>query len=397
MNDDVSMAFAEFPEMLGVDGRVAADLPCVVCGYNVRTQPGDGICPECATPIVKSLQRGLLRFASPPWVRTLARGARLILIALGIGFILGPLVQFIASFLFFASAPPAGLSVFWGLQQIIFGLVPLIMGIVGVVWLTRRAPGEDEPAGMTARKLTRVAICAAAVVLLIGMAGSFVMLTLINFPTGPTPATNPAQVFQSGAVDVIQFVMLTMVASLAIFMVVPLALLTHLIRLLKRCPVRHVVTLARVTFWGLLISAIPLIIGYGALALAMGPIMQTMMTPPPATAPATRPTTAPATMPTTMPGKWQVTVGVAPGGPQVTLSPNVPTTMPAAGPNAPPMPMPAPPMVGGFMSVMGAGFCGGCGTVVFGILFISTLVRACMAFFAEAREGERIGMEGAGT
>jgi MFS family permease len=40
---------------LDPEGRVADDLRCVSCGYNVRTLGADGLCPECAAPVRDSL------------------------------------------------------------------------------------------------------------------------------------------------------------------------------------------------------------------------------------------------------------------------------------------------------------------------------------------------------
>src|SRR5436305_1574598 len=39
------------------------NLPCLRCGYNLRTLATDGRCPECSTPIASSLDTNLLRYA----------------------------------------------------------------------------------------------------------------------------------------------------------------------------------------------------------------------------------------------------------------------------------------------------------------------------------------------
>lgn len=36
-------------------GRIAADLECLGCGYNLRTLPADGLCTECAHPVRETL------------------------------------------------------------------------------------------------------------------------------------------------------------------------------------------------------------------------------------------------------------------------------------------------------------------------------------------------------
>ena len=50
------------------DGRIAVDLPCVHCQYNLRTLAGDGNCPECGARVWQSTQARSLRFANTEWV-----------------------------------------------------------------------------------------------------------------------------------------------------------------------------------------------------------------------------------------------------------------------------------------------------------------------------------------
>jgi RNA polymerase subunit RPABC4/transcription elongation factor Spt4 len=54
------------------DGRIASDLACVRCSYNLRELRADSICPECGTAIARSLHGGLLAYADPDWVAHLA-------------------------------------------------------------------------------------------------------------------------------------------------------------------------------------------------------------------------------------------------------------------------------------------------------------------------------------
>lgn len=59
-------------------GQIVVDLSCARCGYNLRYQPRDGRCPECATPVAASLEQSTIEFADPRWLRSLALGALLI-------------------------------------------------------------------------------------------------------------------------------------------------------------------------------------------------------------------------------------------------------------------------------------------------------------------------------
>lgn len=69
----------QLSSIIDASGVISTDLPCRRCSYNLRGLMEEGRCPECGTPIGLSTQGDLLRFASPNWVETLARGIRFIL------------------------------------------------------------------------------------------------------------------------------------------------------------------------------------------------------------------------------------------------------------------------------------------------------------------------------
>ena len=48
-------------------GRIAEDLPCLRCGYNLRGLGSEAACPECASAVGQSIQGDLLRFCDPVW------------------------------------------------------------------------------------------------------------------------------------------------------------------------------------------------------------------------------------------------------------------------------------------------------------------------------------------
>ena len=58
-------------------GDITIDLPCARCGYNLRGLRADHLCPECGTPIERSLIGNLLRFADPEWLAKLRLGIAL--------------------------------------------------------------------------------------------------------------------------------------------------------------------------------------------------------------------------------------------------------------------------------------------------------------------------------
>ncbi len=53
---------------------LTTDVPCVQCGYNLRGLPEGGRCPECGTPIARSLRGNLLSTADPAWLERVYRG-----------------------------------------------------------------------------------------------------------------------------------------------------------------------------------------------------------------------------------------------------------------------------------------------------------------------------------
>src|SRR6266850_7433139 len=48
------------------------NIPCLRCGYNLRTLSSDARCPECSAAIYSSLDPTLLRYADPSWTTILA-------------------------------------------------------------------------------------------------------------------------------------------------------------------------------------------------------------------------------------------------------------------------------------------------------------------------------------
>lgn len=73
---------SELPIAEPIPGAPAAfttDLPCVVCGYNLRGLTPGGRCPECGSPVDRSVHGNLLRYADRGWLEKLLLGIRLTL------------------------------------------------------------------------------------------------------------------------------------------------------------------------------------------------------------------------------------------------------------------------------------------------------------------------------
>ncbi len=77
-------------ELLTQDGSsVRLDVNCIDCGYNLRMQPIEGRCPECATAVGDSLTRGRLTFMPVTWLRRVGNGIRETFFALSLIVVLG--------------------------------------------------------------------------------------------------------------------------------------------------------------------------------------------------------------------------------------------------------------------------------------------------------------------
>jgi hypothetical protein len=63
---------------------VLDDRPCLTCGYNLRSLPTSGKCPECAAPVERSLRGLLLRYSSPTYLARLRRGILLVEVTIGL-------------------------------------------------------------------------------------------------------------------------------------------------------------------------------------------------------------------------------------------------------------------------------------------------------------------------
>jgi hypothetical protein len=61
-------------------GRIARDIPCIHCGYNLRSLLPDQTCPECGAAVEPSLRGDALRHANPRWLRRLTVGMTCIVI-----------------------------------------------------------------------------------------------------------------------------------------------------------------------------------------------------------------------------------------------------------------------------------------------------------------------------
>ena len=72
------------PESLRLDddGRIDEDLSCLSCDYVLRGLLPSGQCPECGSPIARSLSRGWLQFCDLGWLARVRSGAGWVLLGI---------------------------------------------------------------------------------------------------------------------------------------------------------------------------------------------------------------------------------------------------------------------------------------------------------------------------
>ncbi|MBX3387881.1 MAG: hypothetical protein KF691_00350 [Phycisphaeraceae bacterium] len=156
--------------MTDLTPAVAEVRPCIKCGYNLQGLPATGNCPECATPIERSLRGDLLAFSDAAYLRALLRGVTFIMAG-----ILLVILNFIIGIALVAVIGP-GATILSG----VIGLAASGISIYGYYLYSSPDPGQlSENRGEQPRRIVRimllvsvVAAIAQFVLLMIGDGGA---------------------------------------------------------------------------------------------------------------------------------------------------------------------------------------------------------------------------------
>ncbi|MFG0251970.1 MAG: hypothetical protein ACF8NJ_03755 [Phycisphaerales bacterium JB038] len=224
------------------------DVFCRQCGYNLRGLTPEGKCPECGTPIERSLRGNLLVYSSPEYLTKLHQGVFLILAA-----IVAQIILTVLAIVLMAAVGLQGASTA-GVQLVLNGLGIAVSVASWYGWWLFSSP---DPAfvglerGNAARRVVRVAVMLIAA------------LTIAQ--TGMSYAVNSGT-----AVSTLSLALLTLVGllSLAASATMFFASMLYMRWLTPRIPDPKLFERSKMYMW-----LLPILVTVGAIACGLGPLV----------------------------------------------------------------------------------------------------------------------------
>ena len=227
-------------------GRVAQDVPCRSCKYNLRGLSPDGRCPECGTAVGWSIHGDLLCYSDPVWVRHLAAGSLWMIISVLGGIVVTVFGRAVTGAIFQDRVE---------LAQTFIGFSAFAVAFVGYWKLTMPDPRRDEQRPIwNIRQMTRLLAT-------VGFLSSVVVLILNLIPG--FPGALPTALMRTVAIPIGLFGLAGLVA--------PFLLFIHMRRLALRIPNDSLARQTRIVMWGLIISFATMMVGLLVTALIFFP------------------------------------------------------------------------------------------------------------------------------
>lgn len=143
---------------LGPAGRIAHDIPCIHCGYNLRTLLADQACPECNQPVGESLRGDMLWFSNPAWLAKLAGGTAWLILGSALWLVFRFALELLLQQRLATGTMAPATVVFTG--NAIFYAIKMAE-FVGIWMVTRPDPRTlGNPSPLDARALARILLVA---------------------------------------------------------------------------------------------------------------------------------------------------------------------------------------------------------------------------------------------
>ncbi len=217
------------------EGPIYHDLNCKHCGYNLRGLNVDRVCPECGTPVGKSVLGDQLRFSDPSWVRNIAKGVNVILWSVVAGILLG-VFSVVVSMVVLGSSGGASTGLMTVFEMLT--ALPALIYVVGVWLITEPEPSVIEPGSWPLRVVLRYAVIVSTAIAILGMGVSLFVPEAI------------------GVFDIVSGV-LGLVGQILIFI--------YARRLALRVPDYGLAKQTKIVMWGVIISLLSILL-FGIIA-----------------------------------------------------------------------------------------------------------------------------------
>lgn len=233
-------------------------IACLRCGYDLYNLPPEGACPECGTPISRTIDGNLLRYSSPAYLQRLSGGILFIVLSyiLSIGTMVLMVPYGFAMGFQAAAGPtePPG----WAIALAVIGsLAGLGVGVLSLLgWWRFSEPDPDFIGNDTAhgyRHGLRTIVALYAVIMVVSI--PFDLMSLFT----------DSLMLETGSLG---FGLISGLLGVVLFFVS----LLYVGVIAQRIPNRFMVLRSRMYLW-----ALPVIYIVGLLCVGLGPIIATIM------------------------------------------------------------------------------------------------------------------------